>query len=651
MIHNYRPFIFWCQKVLPLVYDDSLSYYEVLCKLVHYLNQLMENMKAMGEDIEELSKRIDELENYVKNYFESADFESIVDAALDRMVEDGTLSNLLEEYIGLNIPISANGPIINALWDTARSYMDATNLAYMHLQIYMEVPDPTPEDPNHMKKVVDPEANAANPQYGENAMNYQYGPYYGVSQYKNFTGYAINCSGFCDLMLLGVPYNNSMYNPEMGRKNKIGSAGYQFNLWNGPIGADNFDDYYRARQMARRFQALGAGFYANADYSNIAPGDVIFFQNEESYGVPSDTPSGITHCAIVLARTEADYVAGDDEKALFLVTECINQEQPIRTRSITSKLLVSRRVAYVGRPAYIGTPENKTYKICDLNGFQDNIITNFGNNGAYMNQYVGTLAVEYVPESVNDYIRMTMNGHTVPFYISPFTKANSSEIGKTIRKYLPFRMNTTAGQGADREVITRMGLSNPGGSNTIIKSATMYYGIYDGPTDNTCIVGSSVSDLVDKLKGKYGTQPNNSISTGKCMVAIESDDYNLGLHHFTANTVWDCEFESGNGYTFYRLKRGRYEALIILTSDDSHPMYTWCNYAYEGTLEELDASLPKYGTPFDVHITLTDNDLAGTYQAIVSQSDIILFGAHSYLYRRTSGVVMEFSTTVVRNGE
>ena len=31
---------FWCQKVIPLVYDDSLSYYEVLCKVVHYVNNL-----------------------------------------------------------------------------------------------------------------------------------------------------------------------------------------------------------------------------------------------------------------------------------------------------------------------------------------------------------------------------------------------------------------------------------------------------------------------------------------------------------------------------------------------------------------------------------------------------------------------------------
>lgn len=36
------PFRFWSQKVLPLVYDDSLSYYEVLCKLTKKINELVE---------------------------------------------------------------------------------------------------------------------------------------------------------------------------------------------------------------------------------------------------------------------------------------------------------------------------------------------------------------------------------------------------------------------------------------------------------------------------------------------------------------------------------------------------------------------------------------------------------------------------------
>lgn len=34
-------FRFWCQKILPIVYDDSLSYYETLCKLVAKMNEII----------------------------------------------------------------------------------------------------------------------------------------------------------------------------------------------------------------------------------------------------------------------------------------------------------------------------------------------------------------------------------------------------------------------------------------------------------------------------------------------------------------------------------------------------------------------------------------------------------------------------------
>ena len=47
---NPQRFKFWCQKVLPLVYDDSLSYYEVLCKLTKYMNGLVEDMQHLTEE-------------------------------------------------------------------------------------------------------------------------------------------------------------------------------------------------------------------------------------------------------------------------------------------------------------------------------------------------------------------------------------------------------------------------------------------------------------------------------------------------------------------------------------------------------------------------------------------------------------------------
>lgn len=62
LIKNERPFRFWCQKVLPLVYDDSLSYYELLCKVVGYINELIEQDKVLVDDIDKVKIKISEIE-------------------------------------------------------------------------------------------------------------------------------------------------------------------------------------------------------------------------------------------------------------------------------------------------------------------------------------------------------------------------------------------------------------------------------------------------------------------------------------------------------------------------------------------------------------------------------------------------------------
>lgn len=58
----------WCHKVLPLVYDDSLSYYETLCKVVTYLNKVIEGTNGVIEDIEELKTDLKTVENWIANF-------------------------------------------------------------------------------------------------------------------------------------------------------------------------------------------------------------------------------------------------------------------------------------------------------------------------------------------------------------------------------------------------------------------------------------------------------------------------------------------------------------------------------------------------------------------------------------------------------
>lgn len=66
-----RPFRFWCQKVLPLVYDDSLSYYELLCKVVCKLNEMAENQNNLSDEIKQVAQDLDDFKNQVPGMIEA----------------------------------------------------------------------------------------------------------------------------------------------------------------------------------------------------------------------------------------------------------------------------------------------------------------------------------------------------------------------------------------------------------------------------------------------------------------------------------------------------------------------------------------------------------------------------------------------------
>lgn len=86
MIGNLKSFRFWCQKVLPLVYDDSLSYYEVLCKVVDYINNLIETDKEMIKDIDKLKADMEVVQAWIAN-FDTGFAEELVKEAIARLMK------------------------------------------------------------------------------------------------------------------------------------------------------------------------------------------------------------------------------------------------------------------------------------------------------------------------------------------------------------------------------------------------------------------------------------------------------------------------------------------------------------------------------------------------------------------------------------
>lgn len=122
-------FRFWCYKVLPLVYDDSLSYYEILCKVVDYINNLIETDKVQNADIEKLKKELKEVQKWIDN-FDTSYAESIIAQYLATMIFV-TISD--SGYIIYNIPKHWESITFNTTGLDIENNIGVGNYDYGHL--------------------------------------------------------------------------------------------------------------------------------------------------------------------------------------------------------------------------------------------------------------------------------------------------------------------------------------------------------------------------------------------------------------------------------------------------------------------------------------------------------------------------------------
>lgn len=140
MIDNIK---YWCNKILPLVYDDSLSYYEVLCKTSAKLNEVITSTnglldawdtykndidKAFGDYTAGLDKKFDDLSDKM-----SADFFRYKD-----IVNSEIMSEFAEQERRLKAQddkISAQDTQITAISDKVNTFIAEYN------QTIAQIPD------------------------------------------------------------------------------------------------------------------------------------------------------------------------------------------------------------------------------------------------------------------------------------------------------------------------------------------------------------------------------------------------------------------------------------------------------------------------------------------------------------------------------
>lgn len=74
-------FRFFCQKILPLVYDDALSYYEVLCKVSEKLNEVIDKTNETTEMIQIVNEEMIKVQEDIKTLFaQNAEFSEEIES-------------------------------------------------------------------------------------------------------------------------------------------------------------------------------------------------------------------------------------------------------------------------------------------------------------------------------------------------------------------------------------------------------------------------------------------------------------------------------------------------------------------------------------------------------------------------------------------
>lgn len=99
------PLRFWCQKILPAVYDDSLSYYEAVCKLAEKVNEIIEIFNSEENDLTELENAITDLQDEFER-FKQHGFDDYYQQQVEDWIDDNLdyiyTHTIKQVYFGLN---------------------------------------------------------------------------------------------------------------------------------------------------------------------------------------------------------------------------------------------------------------------------------------------------------------------------------------------------------------------------------------------------------------------------------------------------------------------------------------------------------------------------------------------------------------------
>ena len=136
-------------KAIPLVFDESMSYYETLLGLLAYLkNTVIPTVNNNADAVIELQNLYNQLHDYVENYFNNLDVQQEINNKLDDMTQNGTLTNIIKTYVD---------PIYQAYENNINNQIQNINSKVSTLQsgspagVFDSLSDLQSADPDHSK--------------------------------------------------------------------------------------------------------------------------------------------------------------------------------------------------------------------------------------------------------------------------------------------------------------------------------------------------------------------------------------------------------------------------------------------------------------------------------------------------------------------
>ena len=98
---NFGTFKMFVIENFPFINEDfdAMTYYQMLCKVVGYLKDVVENNLAIQENQELVLNAYNQLQKFVNDYFDNLDVQDEINNKLDEMAESGVLQEIITAYL------------------------------------------------------------------------------------------------------------------------------------------------------------------------------------------------------------------------------------------------------------------------------------------------------------------------------------------------------------------------------------------------------------------------------------------------------------------------------------------------------------------------------------------------------------------------